>query len=304
MDVDKEEGEAAAAMDVDKEGEAFEGASGGAMTAPLTHQCADCGCMYALYSWVCYCKGDGAKKTYELVDGKDSKLTRALNGGNFENLTEGLGGEVRLVCALCFCTGTGVPVPGKSLKSPTGPVTSAWQKVARATKDRVMPSRKAEWLLKRHEIAATERGEDVAAATNAKHVYGMLLSNESARSGTDWVVQLGEHVVLLYGCWEPSCQYYPLRSNNWWRLIKSTVAIEEGLTKSGESTGQWACPLCLAPWSWGAGGDTRLMVFGDSSDDLRRDDRYAYIGECTAQQSNLINFLKGAKMLRTIGGDL
>jgi hypothetical protein len=165
-----------------------------------------------------------------------------------------------------------------------------------------MPSKKAEWLLKRHEIAVAERGEDVTTATNAKLVYNMLRSSEIARSGTDWVVQLGQHVVLLYGCPEPSCMHYPLRSNNWWRLIKSTVAIQEGLTTSGDQVGQWACPLCLSPWSWGAGGETRLMVFGDSQDDLRRDDRYAYIGHVSDNQNNLINFLKGAKMLETIGG--
>jgi hypothetical protein len=278
----------AAAMDVDeeqvlKEEGDFAGASGAACTEQAAHQCVRCNRKFALYTWMIYClPGTGV-----VAEVQDSTITRSMDGGVFKNLY--MERAVELICVYCFHQANRTAIPSQYMRSESGPVTSAWVKLARRSKSLQTDRKKAEWILNRLEKVKAEKGEPC----NAKMVWESLTKSQDLNKGTDWVTRLGECVTLHYGC--EGCNIYPLKSSGWYRLIKSTVNTDQvGL--SVDSCGHWACGACCARWSWGTGGARRLMIINGPDEPL-----YLFVGELNSLQENTVKFLKAAQMLQKIG---
>ena len=98
----------------------------------------------------------------------------------------------------------------------------------------------------------------------SEEVYELLTNNPTARAATDFVNEISPLMVILYGC--DDCKGYPLRSNSWYRCIKTGKALEGGLTAVGESAGHWRCSGCLKRWTWATDGEKRVFVIGGGDD--------------------------------------
>ena len=284
---------AIAATEMDEDPCDFDGASGAARAEPeLHHECCDCKTAYAFYSHLAYLLPDN---TFAVnPDVLISSAVQKVTGQGFKN--KYLKSGVRLVCYKC-CE----KLHEKVYVGVNNKLNSEWQNKQRSTKRSAVPKAKVRRILKDIEERAQRLSPSDTPAVTVSSVYDMLLQIPQVRAASDFVTEISPLMVMLYGC--DRCKCYPLRSNAWFRCIKTgTDDDAEGLTAAGEKAGHWRCASCLKRWGWSSDGHKRLFVIG--ADDGDDDSQYffAYIGNSSQKMENKINFVKTCSMLRKLGG--
>jgi hypothetical protein len=208
---------------------------------------------------------------------------KALLGGNFINAATDE--QSYLTCAKCCgVKHNAVYVDGD------GKVTSRFQNLAKATKRCKLPTKKLEMIVESMQRkAAKEGGAPVDSAAVMK-----LFENSALKGSSDWIVEFGPNMALLYGCVSSDCALYPTKSCSWWRC--SRIQDTEGGTEQG---GFWRCPVCLTKWQWKEGGGAkRLLVIGS----VETGYFMSYLGDISPQAEALVHFLKGCVVIKKVAG--
>jgi hypothetical protein len=188
-----------------------------------------------------------------------------------------------LVCAKCC----GLK-HNECYETKDGKVTSRFQNLAKSTKRCKLPTKKLGMIVESMQRkAAKEGGAPVASASVLA-----LFENQPLKGSSDWIVEFGPNMALLYGCVSPTCSLYPTKSSSWWRC--SRIQDTEGGTDQG---GFWRCPVCLTKWQWKEdGGAKRLLVIGS----VETGYFMSYLGTISPAAESLIHFLKGCVVIKQV----
>ena len=178
-----------------------------------------------------------------------------------------------------------------------GRPSSFWLRHSRSSKNAKMSDRRVEWVLKMHDQKSDNTGVSSYTVYNA-------MQDSMLNRATDWITELGgsnAFMWLLYGC--TSCQQYPVRSSDWYRVTRNVRGDLLGGTNAGEDVGYWHCAACFTRWSWALCGAKRLLVIGeaDEHNGFKEGYSFAYIGQTSAALENKIQFLRTANALTRLG---
>ena len=187
---------------------------------------------------------------------------------------------------------------GKSYYKEDGRPSSYWLRQSRSSKNAKMSNKRVERVLKMHDEKTNNTG------VSSYEVYNAMQNNMLNRA-MDWITELGgsnAFMWLLYGC--TSCQQYPVRSSDWYRVTRDVKADLPGGTNEGEGTGFWHCAACFTRWNWATSGAKRLVVIGEADEHTGFKEGYsfAYIGHASSALDNKIQFLRTANALTRLGG--
>ena len=273
----------------------FDCASAGSQQALSAWNCAQCGKAYALASVVAYLQADN---TFVTEDNPNFKAAIALVKEGVEPLWSNRFSATktiaqRLVCIHC-CEKLHDAVYTKD-----GKPTPRWDKLRKRSQGCVSKS-STEHILEQVNKQA-RAGADNLPMVDVKDVFGGLEAHDAAKKGRDWIEWLGPLCTFHYGC--GYCSSFPTKSSSWYRAIKKTKPLAEGMSSLGDKTGYWYCAAshCVKRWSWAVGGRRRLLVIG-SEDMISRGIYYfAYVEKVNSECENKINRLKSLTMLQMIG---
>ena len=76
-------------------------------------------------------------------------------------------------------------------------------------------------------------GADQLLVVDVKDVFGSLEAKDEAKKGRDWIEWLGPLCTFHYGC--GYCSSFPTKSSSWYRAIKKTKTLTEGMSSLGEA---------------------------------------------------------------------
>ena len=274
----------------------FDGASGVARMKPDQWVCKECGASFPMVSWMANVRT--SDKTFFCF--QDKRLRDIFEReSEFKNFYEA--GSVMLACPYC-CEGWHNEVYVNRKDPEQHRLLEKYRRKAMNSRGMNMQNSRVAWICKH-----ADKSNPDADGVSYSEVFQQMTANQQFRKSTDFIYILSPWCALIYGC--RHCMVVPLRGCSWWRTVRPSIELKEGLTEasgggSNRPAAHWRCGNCLEEWTWGTQGDTRVFAIGGNGDDGEdfRDYIYAYIGVIPQSLENRISFIKGCVLMKQING--